>query len=46
MFIQTFNLAAVGMANVSLTGKWLKVNPKLCDMLGYSEQEMLEKDLY
>lgn len=43
MFIQTFNLAAVGMANVSLTGKWLKVNPKLCDMLGYSEQEMLEK---
>ncbi|WP_338043270.1 diguanylate cyclase domain-containing protein [Leminorella grimontii] len=43
MFIQTFNLAAVGMANVSLSGKWLKVNGKLCDMLGYTEDEMLSR---
>ncbi len=41
IFAQTFNQAAVGMANVSLMGKWLRVNPKLCEMLGYTEQELI-----
>ncbi|MBK5074990.1 diguanylate cyclase [Budviciaceae bacterium CWB-B4] len=43
MFAQTFNQAAVGMANVSLTGQWLRVNPKLCELLGYPEPELLNK---
>ncbi|WP_159567240.1 diguanylate cyclase domain-containing protein [Budvicia diplopodorum] len=44
VFSQTFNQAAVGMANLSLEGKWTRVNPKLCEMLGYTEQELLKKD--
>ncbi|MDJ0633060.1 MAG: PAS domain S-box protein [Xenococcaceae cyanobacterium MO_188.B29] len=39
-FLQTFVNAAVGMAIVSLDGSWLEVNPALCEMLGYSEQEL------
>ena len=29
------------MALVSLKGEWLKVNDRLCDLLGYSEDELL-----
>jgi PAS domain S-box-containing protein len=36
-----FEFSAIGMALVSLEGKWLKVNKRLCEMLGYSEQELL-----
>lgn len=43
MFEQTFNQAAVGMASVALNGEWLRVNPKLCALLGYSENELLNK---
>lgn len=43
MFEQTFNQAAVGMASVALNGEWLRVNPKLCTLLGYSESELLHK---
>ena len=32
---------AAGMALVSLEGHWLKVNQSLCQMLGYTEQELL-----
>ncbi|KFK93822.1 MULTISPECIES: diguanylate cyclase domain-containing protein [unclassified Serratia (in: enterobacteria)] len=43
LFEQTFSQTAVGMALVSLEGYWLRVNPRLCDMLGYSERELLER---
>jgi diguanylate cyclase (GGDEF)-like protein/PAS domain S-box-containing protein len=39
----TFDQAAVGVAHVSLQGAFLKVNGKLCDMLGYSEAELLAR---
>jgi PAS domain S-box-containing protein len=39
-FRLTFDLAAIGIAHVSLEGRWLRVNPKLCDMLGYGEDEL------
>ena len=39
-FLKTFVNAAVGMAIVSLDGSWLEVNPALCEMVGYSEQEL------
>jgi PAS domain S-box-containing protein/putative nucleotidyltransferase with HDIG domain len=29
------------MSHVSLNGKWLRVNQKLCDMLGYTSEELL-----
>lgn len=43
LFEQTFSQAAVGMALVSLEGYWLRVNPRLCDILGYSESELMAR---
>jgi PAS domain S-box-containing protein len=40
-FRQNFELAASGMAHVDLDGRFIDVNRKLCDMLGYSEAELL-----
>ncbi len=34
---------AAGMAVINPEGKWLQVNESLCQMLGYSEEELLEK---
>jgi len=39
----TFEHAAIGIALVALDGHWLKVNRAACDMLGYTEAEMLER---
>lgn len=36
--------ASIGMALVRPDGHWLKVNKALCDMLGYSEEELLRND--
>ncbi len=36
-----YEQAAVGIAHVSLTGRFFRVNQKLCDILGYSPEEML-----
>jgi PAS domain S-box-containing protein len=41
LYRSTFELAAVGVAHVSPEGKWLRVNKKLCDIVGYSEPELL-----
>lgn len=42
-FRSAFDNAPIGIALVGLTGKWLKVNPALCDILGYTEAELLTK---
>jgi PAS domain S-box-containing protein len=42
-FRATFEQAAVGMVQASVEGKFLLVNQKLCDILGYSRQELVEK---
>ncbi len=39
-FRGTFENAAIGIAHVSLDGKWLKANPVLCEVLGYTETEL------
>jgi PAS domain S-box-containing protein len=39
-FRATFNQAAVGIAHVGIDGKWLLVNQKLCDIVGYTQQEL------
>ncbi|MGM9452270.1 diguanylate cyclase domain-containing protein [Legionella bozemanae] len=44
-FRSAFNSSAIAMALVSLEGKWLKVNDALCQLLGYSEQELLNTDI-
>lgn len=43
-FRSAMNYAAIGMALISPAGRWLKVNKSLCQMLGYSEQELLNLD--
>jgi PAS domain S-box-containing protein len=40
-FRATFEQAAIGMAHVSNDGHWLRVNQKLCDILGYTHEELL-----
>ncbi|MXV16651.1 sensor histidine kinase [Hufsiella ginkgonis] len=40
-FHQAFDYAPIGMALVSIDGKWLKVNKGLSRMLGYHEDELL-----
>jgi PAS domain S-box-containing protein len=37
----TFESAALGIAHVSLNGHWLKVNPGLCSILGYTVAELV-----
>lgn len=38
---QAFRYAPIGMALVSLNGTWMKVNHSVCQLLGYSEEELL-----
>ncbi|HQT26550.1 MAG TPA: diguanylate cyclase, partial [Burkholderiales bacterium] len=39
-FRLNFELVSIGMAHVSLDGKWLKANPALCRTLEYEESEL------
>ncbi len=40
-FRSTFEKAAVGVAHIGNDGRWVQVNRKLCEILGYSRDEML-----
>jgi PAS domain S-box-containing protein len=40
-FRMAFQNSAVGMALVGLDGRWLRVNDALCQIVGYTEQELL-----
>ena len=42
-FRNAFDHAPIGMALVSPEGRWLQVNHALCEITGYSEQELLER---
>ncbi len=39
-FRGTFENAAVGIAHVGLDGTWLRMNDKLCEITGYSREEL------
>ncbi len=41
-FRATFDQAAVGIAHNSIHGDWLQVNQRLCDIVGYSSEELLK----
>jgi PAS domain S-box-containing protein len=40
-FRGTFEQAAVGIAHVGTDGHWLRVNRRLCDIVGYEKEELL-----
>ena len=42
-FRSTFEDAPIGMAIVGLDNRYLRVNQALCDMLGYTKEELLSK---
>ncbi len=39
-FRNTFDQAAMGIGHAGLDGRWLRVNGKLCEILGYSSDEL------
>jgi PAS domain S-box-containing protein len=41
LFRKAFDYAPIGIALVAPDGNWLKVNHSLCNIVGYSESEML-----
>ena len=41
LFRYTFEQSAVGMTINDLEGRWLRINQKCCDMVGYSKAELL-----
>jgi PAS domain S-box-containing protein len=44
-FRRTFEQVAVGMAHVSVDGAFLMANGRLCDVLGYGDEELLRLSL-
>ena len=42
-FRGTFENAAVGVAHVAIDGRWLRVNSRLCEIVGYDESELLAR---
>lgn len=40
-FRTTFEQAAIGCAHMGIAGEWLRVNQKLCEIVGYSREELL-----
>lgn len=43
LFQSIFEQAAVGIARVGVKGEWLDVNQRLCDIVGYTREELLER---
>ena len=41
-----YNQAAVGLVNATIEGEFLEVNPRFCEMLGYSREELFTKTVW
>jgi PAS domain-containing protein len=44
-FRATFEQAAVGMSQVSLDGRFTRVNKKFCEITGYSPEELIQRSV-
>lgn len=44
LFENAFQQSPLGMAFVSIEGRWLRTNKSLCELLGYSEEELRNSD--
>src|ERR671910_424127 len=42
-FRATFEHAAIGAAQVGIDGRWLRVNRRLCEIVGYEREELLQR---
>jgi PAS domain S-box-containing protein len=40
LYRATFDAAPVGIVHVALDGQWLRINQRLCELLGYSREEL------
>jgi PAS domain S-box-containing protein len=38
-----FEQASVGIAKVAFDGSWIRVNPRICEILGYTSEELLTR---
>lgn len=45
-FEATFDQAAVGIALVAPDGRWLRVNDRLCEILGYDQEALLQTNFH
>lgn len=43
LFRSAFSHSSIGMALVAIDGRWLDVNPALCELFGYTKEEFLKK---
>jgi PAS domain S-box-containing protein len=43
MFRSTFNQAAVGIAHIALDGRFIRLNQKYCDIVGYTHDELIKR---
>ena len=44
LFRVAFDQASIGMALVTSSGRWLRVNHSFCEILGYTKEELFERD--
>lgn len=42
-FRATFEQAAVGIAHVARDGRFLRINRKFCDIVGYFQEQLLQR---
>jgi two-component system, cell cycle sensor histidine kinase and response regulator CckA len=45
LYRETFDDAPVGIIHADLEGNWVRVNQRLCKLLGYSREELLSREV-
>lgn len=41
-YLKAFEHAPLGMAHTDMNGRWLRVNQRFCDLLGYTQAELMK----